>query len=944
MHRQLFSLFRFRKTTLLIVVAVVFLLSVFATAVYNTRKVGAVTTAASKSNDLDWQVKSWWYYNAMTQCMSSVGSWQITKPADVKSGNWFYTGFTLGTVGDSPTGWYMQNAVSMGDDGQVNCNENNNQLPQNALKFWGIDGIDLMCGSGILVRNNGTNCVNGNGDFTWKNSGSDEAAPFSKYIRNNVFNGQTPTLTDSMKYVLYRQTLMNACMAPNAKAYDKDPGGANVYKIADVDTSTKPASTVTHYYIGNQPSDFGAWISTNPNKQLTCKQIADAISSTAPGSLAAITAKASDNGDTVVPSNSKDGSVSGDSKTTCSIQGIGWILCPVANAIAGMTDALFGAVTAFMQVAPLNLVPKDNPLYTAWSVMRTIANVAFVVVFLIIIFSQLTSTGVSNYGVKKLLPRLVVGAILVNVSFYVCAVAVDLSNILGVGVQQLFQSISLASSGASDPGTSATAWSDVTATVLAGVGTVGAGIAIETFASGGLWGAIAALLPLVVSALFALVVAFLVLLARQALIIMAIVISPLAFVAFLLPNTESLFKKWRDLFMSLLVLFPLLSLVFGASGLAAVILRSTSTATLNGSGGNAFIAFFLYIGSFAVQAIPFFVTPLLIKLSGGALGKFAGMVNNKNKGPFDRLRKGGERVAKDAQNRRFANKVGKGGGLNFGARRRARVARVSSGLEGTAKYNENEYINKELGDPTSSLATRMAAGDAKSGATISAKAIAATEQEHLKEAMQPLLRKLSTMAPEAKNAYLADEIDKSGDPSRASAALHYAAQIGDTGFLRKQLAKGGETERMTREALNANPSSVIGKAPDLIKGASAAFKSLKGEDLVQFKPDTADAFMEHIQSLASTAAQTSNPQYASDPDFKKKVDDAATEYKTAVNGFNSAVKDIQGSPEFQNKFSAEVGAKIQQQMGAIFTANPANPILSDLHGGFAGIQSDGKIR
>jgi hypothetical protein len=925
------------------------LLSVFATAVYNTQKVGAVTTAASKGTDLDWQVKAWWYYNAMTQCMRDNGAWSMSKSSDVSSGNWFDGIFTNN---HSTSGWYMQDTLSMGDDGQIGCNENSNQLPKAALKFWGLSGIDVSCGAGILVRENGTNCTDGNGDFTWKDAGGDVSAPFSKYIRNQVFGGAAPTLTDAMKYVLYRQTLFNACMAPNPKSYDSNPGGANVYKVADIDSSVKPATTVIHYYIGNQPDTFGAWVSTNPDTQLTCKQLAGNIDDTGKGTLAGAAAAASDTGTTIKPAADQGGNGTG-SKTTCSIEGIGWILCPVASAIAGMTDALFGAVTAFMQVAPLNLAPKDNPLYSAWSVMRTIANVAFVIVFLIIIFSQLTSTGVSNYGVKKLLPRLVVGAILVNVSFYVCAVAVDLSNILGIGVQQLFEGISSASSGASDPGTTATAWSDATATVLAGVGTIGAGIAIETFASGGLWGAIAALLPLLVGALFALVVAFLVLLARQALIIMAIVVSPLAFVAFLLPNTESLFKKWRDLFMSLLVLFPLLSLVFGASGLAAVILRSTSAATLNSPGGNAFIAFFLYIGSFAVQAIPFFITPLLIKLSGGVLGRFAGMVNNPNKGPFDRLRKGGERVAKDAQNRAFANKVGSKGPLNFGARRRARIGRVSSGLEGTAKYNENEFINSKLGetgaDGTSKLATRMAAGDAKGGASISAKAIAATEQEHLKEAMTPMLRKIATLAPGDKKAFLekeiADGMADDGDHARASAALHYSAQVGDTSLLRNQLNTGSEdVKRMTREAINANPGSVIGKAPDLVKGPDAAFKSLKGEDLVQFKPDTAEAFVKHLEGLKALATQTSDPRYASDPVFKKSVDDAPGNYTTAVNGFNSAVQDIQNSPEFQAKFSAEVGTKIQQTIIDLSATNPTLTIQHDLHSGVIGIQQDGKIR
>ncbi|HEY8992710.1 MAG TPA: hypothetical protein VIM37_02560 [Candidatus Microsaccharimonas sp.] len=932
-------------------------MSVFATAAYNTQKVGAVTTAASQSKDLDWQVKAWWYYNAMTQCMKDNGSWTMSTPSDVSSGNWFSGIFTNN---HSTAGWYMQNTIGMGDDGQIGCNENSNEVPKAALKFFGLSGIDVSCDAGILVRQNGTNCTNGNGDFTWKDAGSDESVLFSKYIRNQVFGGSAPTLTDAMKYLLYRQTLFNACMAPDPKPYDTNPGGANVYKIADVNNAVKPATTVIHYYIGNQPDTFGAWVSTNPDKQLTCKQLAANIDSTGKGTLAGAAAAASDSGTTIVPvANRADGGTG--SKTTCSIEGIGWILCPVANAIAGMTDALFGAVTAFMHVTPLQLTAKDNPLYTAWSVMRTIANVAFVVVFLIIIFSQLTSAGVSNYGVKKLLPRLVVGAILVNVSFYLCAVAVDLSNILGVGVQQLFGVISTASSGATDPGTTATAWSDVTSTVLAGVGTVGAGIAIETFASGGLWGAIAALLPLLVAALFALIVAFLVLLARQALIIMAIVVSPLAFVAFLLPNTESLFKKWRDLFMSLLVLFPLLSLVFGASGLAAVILRSTSTAAISNPSSDHFIAFFLYIGSFAVQVIPFFITPLLLKLSNGVLGRFAGIVNNPNKGPFDRLRKAGERVAGDTQNRRRANKVGADGFMNFGARRRARIARVTSGLEGTAKYNENEYINSKLGQITkdengnvvvSRLAKRMAAGSPKGGQSISEKAIAATEQEHLKEAMQPLLRNISALAPDAKGKYLEDEVTEGmnpgGDHSRASAALHYAAQIGDTNFLRKQLKTGNsDIERMTREAINANPGSVIGKAPDLVKGAGPAFGSLKGSDIVQFKPDTATALITHLKSLADNAStaqtQVGSAQYLSDPKFKDEIDKTITTYTTAVNGLNSAIEDVSKSPELQGQFSADVGVRIVQEVSQITKATGNTTFESQL-GGIAGIQSDGKIR
>ena len=55
--------------------------------------------------------------------------------------------------------------------------------------------------------------------------------------------------------------------------------------------------------------------------------------------------------------------------------------------------------------------------------------------FLAIIISQLTGFGISNYGIKKMLPRLIIAAILVNLSIYICQIAVDLSNILGYGLR-----------------------------------------------------------------------------------------------------------------------------------------------------------------------------------------------------------------------------------------------------------------------------------------------------------------------------------------------------------------------------------------------------------------------------------------------------------------------------------------------------------------------------
>lgn len=316
--------------------------------------------------------------------------------------------------------------------------------------------------------------------------------------------------------------------------------------------------------------------------------------------------------------------------TSCKPEGIGWIICPISNAIASMTDGLFNLVAELMKIAPiLGNEDYQKNLSNAWGTMRNIANIAFVIAFLIIIFSQLTSYGIGNYGIKKMLPRLIIAAILVNLSFYICAILVDLSNVLGVGLQNLLMGLR----GQTSLGTSPDLWSNLTAGILGGGAVAAAGFTYTIVAAPAtLWAAVGGLLILMIPALFAIMIAFLVLILRQALIIILIIVSPLAFVAYLLPNTESWYKKWQTSFVTLLFLFPLMSIVFGGSQLAASFIMASAKQ-------DTMIGLLMYMGGLAVQVIPLFITPVLIKLSSGILGRFAGMVNNPNKGPLDRAKK-----------------------------------------------------------------------------------------------------------------------------------------------------------------------------------------------------------------------------------------------------------------------------------------------------------------
>lgn len=301
------------------------------------------------------------------------------------------------------------------------------------------------------------------------------------------------------------------------------------------------------------------------------------------------------------------GAVGSENVSSCVIEGIGWIICPVITFMASVADASFiFLANSFLRTDP-QVFNTNSDTYKAWSVMRSIANVAFVIIFLIIIFSQLTSMGVSNYGVKKMLPRLLVAAILVNLSYFICQVAIDLSNILGYSIKDAFGGVtSVVADTTNIQALAANPFN--TGSGFAGI----AGAVITSALVGvALYSLLSSLIPILLAAVIALVVILFILIARQAIIVLLIVISPLAFVAFLLPNTEGLFKQWRKMLTAMLLLFPIIALVYGASELASQVLAGAFAGTVEGDSSDLFGQ----IAAAAILTLPLFAVPVLLKKS-----------------------------------------------------------------------------------------------------------------------------------------------------------------------------------------------------------------------------------------------------------------------------------------------------------------------------------------
>lgn len=363
------------------------------------------------------------------------------------------------------------------------------------------------------------------------------------------------------------------------------------------------------------------------------------------------------------------------------VDGIAWLICPITNAIAKGMDWLYTSViTQFLLVPPVT-TNRDSPLYRAWDMTRNIANVMFVIGFLIIIYSQTTSLGLSSYGIKRLLPRLVIAAILVNVSYWITALAVDASNIIGVGIHEALTSIRQNIAVVGSAKTPDYSWEAIATFILSGGGVaLVAGFAIHGILAQTVGAAIWMLLPILMGVLLSALVAILVMAARQALITILIILSPLAFVAYLLPNTEKYFQRWRELFMTMLLVFPIFSVVFSGSQLAgSAIIQSVSPDSVG--------SITIIILGMAAQVMPLVITPFLIKISGSLLGRIAGMVNNPNRGLIDQSRN----FAKDRAERKKAQTLG---GMDENGNRlrdrklRGLGGRIAQSMENKKRGNE----------------------------------------------------------------------------------------------------------------------------------------------------------------------------------------------------------------------------------------------------------------
>jgi hypothetical protein len=279
---------------------------------------------------------------------------------------------------------------------------------------------------------------------------------------------------------------------------------------------------------------------------------------------------------------------------------------------------IFGSSTSTGQYSGVSASQHDNSkrFKAAWTSFRNIALGLMVLAGLAIVISQaLGSEIVDAYTVRKVLPRLLIAAIGISLSWILCQFFVKFSNELGYGIRSLIYQ----------------PFADLHPTLnLTGGGSGAASVAITLIGSEAIYSlGVFGLLSFAGTAALAVSIAVLILVLRQIVIIILIIASPIAIVAYILPNTQKIYKLWYESFSKSLLMFPIIA-AFIAGG------RVFSAVAINSDPHGPTGALYQFVG-FVAYFAPYFLIPFAFKFAGGALGTLAGATHERGKGAFGKL-------------------------------------------------------------------------------------------------------------------------------------------------------------------------------------------------------------------------------------------------------------------------------------------------------------------
>jgi hypothetical protein len=376
-------------------------------------------------------------------------------------------------------------------------------------------------------------------------------------------------------------------------------------------------------------------------------------------------------------STTANGSAQADTTAlTCGSGALSWIICPVITLAVDSANKLDSFIMNSLNVDVTPIFDDTSctnscasgGYYTAWNQFRIIATGLLVIGGLVMVTSQALGFELLDaYTVRKVLPRILVAAIGISLSWQLMRFVILFFDTLGFDLRNLMYS----------PFSNLKGTLSVSGGILT---TLGAGAALFIIGP--------ASLTFILTALLAVFVGFLIIIIRQIAIVMLIIVAPIAIACYILPNTQKVWKLWYDNFLGLMLMFPIISGLIAAGHIyAAVALKPAGANGPTGSliaQGTAIIAYFA----------PYFLLPMAARMATGIIGNLAGFVNNAHKGAFDRLKGVRTHAAQERHKARMEGSTRFGSGLTGNIYRRTALAGREGSWsvtgKGRAKFEQNE--------------------------------------------------------------------------------------------------------------------------------------------------------------------------------------------------------------------------------------------------------------
>ncbi len=309
------------------------------------------------------------------------------------------------------------------------------------------------------------------------------------------------------------------------------------------------------------------------------------------------------------------------------------------------------------------------------------------------------------YAIKKMLPRLIIAVIAIQLSIYLCQFMIDFTNVAGQGIRGLFAVVPGVSTNGSSPADIARAIVDalnidgIDAGSIAGIG--GAlSVLLGGIAAVALFPALALalalmILPMIFSVLITLVI-------RQVIIIALVIVSPIAMLLWVLPNTEKYAKQWFSVLLRILLMFPIINALYVVSAIVSV---SVVTQVGSGSSGT-FEEIILAVIALGCLVAPLVAIPFTFRFAGSLINGISSAVTNAGKKMAAPAQKWawdttknqaaesrhGTRFNTDTRRGRFMNRMGQIGTGRFGVTDKGRAKRSAAHLQhslhGAKELNE----------------------------------------------------------------------------------------------------------------------------------------------------------------------------------------------------------------------------------------------------------------